>query len=145
MVDGGNAYTLPYVDHIIDIPTESSNILKAAASIPFTAIVLHGYVNYTGGAVNMEGDVQYAILKNIENGASLYFTLCYQNTSALKESDEYNKYYSVSYDIWKDDMIEYYQTVNEALGDLQTSKITDHELLEAVRTITAEEQEFTPE
>lgn len=145
MVDGGNAYTLPYVDHIIKMPTESSNFLKAGASIPFAAMVLHGYVNYSGDAVNMEGDIRYALLKSIENGASLYFTLCYRNNSALKESDEYNKYYSVSYDIWKDDMAEYYKTVNEALGDLQTVLITEHNLLDAQRTITEEEQQLTEE
>lgn len=145
MVDGGNAYTLPYVDHIIDISTQSSNFLKSAASIPFAAMVLHGYKNYTGGAVNMEGDVQYALLKNIENGANLYFTLCYRNTSALKESDEYNKYYSIAYDIWKDDMTEYYKTVNEAIGDLTVCEIVDHELLDAQRTITEEEKQLTPE
>lgn len=145
MVNGGNAYTIPYVDHIIDIPTESSNFLKAGASVPFTAMVLHGYVNYTGSAVNMEGDVQNALLKSIENGASLYFTLCYRNTSSLKESNEYNKYYSVSYDIWKDDIANYYNTVNEALADLQTSVITEHEFLDAERTITKEEQQLTPE
>ncbi len=145
MVDGGNAYTLPYVDHIIDISTQSSNFLKAGASIPFTAMVLHGYVNYSGGAVNMEGDVRYALLKSIENGASLYFTLCYQNTSALKESDAYNKYYSISYDIWKNDMVDYYKMLNEVLADLQTERITEHQLLDAQRTITEEEQALTPE
>lgn len=145
MVDGGNAYTLPYVDHVTKVATESSNFLKAGASIPFTAMVLHGYVNYSGDAVNMEGDVQYSLLKSIENGASLYFTLCYQNTSALKESDQYNKYYSVSYDIWKDDIVKYYKMVNDALADLQTSEITAHDLLDATRTIKSEEEELTPE
>ena len=143
MLDGGNAYTLKYADHIIDVPTESSNFLKASESVPFYAMVLHGYVSYTGGALNMEGDVQYAILKSIENGASLYFTLCYDNTSALKENEEYNKYYSVSYDIWKDDIVKYYKEVNEALGSLQTMSIVDHSFVPAVRTITEEESALT--
>ena len=145
MVNGGNAYALQYADHIIDVPTESSNFLKASEQVPFYAMVLHGYVSYSGSAINMEGDVQYAILKSIENGASLYFTLCYDNTSALKESDEYNKDYSVSYDIWKDDLVKYYTTVNELLADLQTLSIVDHGFVPAVRTITAEEAEPTEE
>ena len=145
MLDGGNAYALQYADHIIDIPTESSNYLKASESIPFYSMVLHGYINYSAGALNMEGDVQYAILKSIENGASLYFTLCYDNTSSLKENEEYNKYYSVSYDIWKDDMVEYYKEVNTLLGDLQTESIVSHEFVKAVRTISAEDSEPTEE
>lgn len=141
MLDGGNAYVLPYANHILDIPTESSNFLRASESVPFVSMVLHGYVNYTGGALNMEGDVQYSLLKAIENGASLYFVLSYQNTNALKESDTYNKFYSVAYDVWKDDMIKYYDIVNEALRDLQTTQIVDHVFMEALRIVEKDETE----
>lgn len=141
MVDGGNAYVLPYVDHILDLPTESSNFLRASESVPFVSMVLHGYVNYTGSALNMEGDVQYSLLKAVENGASLYFVLCYQNTNALKESDTYNKYFSVAYDVWKDDMVTYYDTINEALRDLQTACIVDHEFMTATRVMDETENE----
>ncbi len=141
MLDGGNAYVLPYADHILDIPTESSNFLRASESVPFVSMVLHGYVNYTGGALNMEGDVQYSLLKAIENGASLYFVLSYQNTNALKESDTYNKFYSVAYDVWKDDMIKYYDIVNEALRDLQTTQIVDHAFMDAFRIVEKDETE----
>ncbi len=143
MIDGGNAYALKYADHIISVPTESSSFLKASESVPFYAMVLHGYASYTGSALNMEGDVKYAILKSIENGAALYFTLCYDNTSALKENEEYNKYYSVSYDIWKDDMVKYYTEVNGLLADLQTATIVDHDFVSAVRTIVEGEVVLT--
>jgi len=145
MVDGGNAYTLQYADHLINVPTESSNFLRASASVPFYAMVLHGYVNYTGSAINMEGDLQYAILKSIENGASLYFTLCYDNTSSLKGSDEYNRYYSVSYEDWKDELVAYYTEVNEALGDLQTTAIVDHRLVNATITVATQTEDLTEE
>ena len=139
MIDGGNAYAFPYADHIINVPTESSNYLRASESVPFYAMVLHGYVNYSASALNMEGDVRYAILKSIENGASLYFTLCYENTSALKENEEYNRYYSVAYDIWKDDIVKYYGEINKLLGDLQSQIIVSHDFLEATRTVDAED------
>ena len=45
-----------------------------------------------------------------------------------------SKYYSVKYDIWKDDVVKYYSKLNDATNDLQTSYIVDHEFLEAVRT-----------
>lgn len=130
MINGGNSYAVPYADHIIDIATDSSNLLRASETVPFVTMVLHGYTSYSGSAINMEGDVQKTLLKAIETGSSLYFTLCYQNTTALKESDEYNKYYSVSYDIWKDDMIEYYNLINEALADVQTEKVVNHRFLD---------------
>ncbi len=129
MINGGNSYAVPYADHIIDIATDSSNLLRASETVPFVTMVLHGYTNYTGSAINMEGDVQKTLLKAIETGSNLYFTLCYQNTTALKESDEYNKYYSVSYDIWKNDMIKYYNTINEALCDVQAERVVNHSFL----------------
>ncbi len=145
MVNGGNAYTLKYTDHIISLPTESSNYLNASEAVPFEALVLHGYVNYSGNAVNMEGDVTNALLKSIENGASLYFILCYQNTSVLKQYKDTSKYYSVAYDIWKDDIIEYYNKLNDAMGDLQTSLIVDHEYMDAYRLVSDADADKTPE
>ena len=62
----------------------------------------------------MEGDIDEMILRSIENGASLYFTLSYQNTNRLKESFSNSKYYSVNYEIWKDDVVEYYTKLNDA-------------------------------
>jgi hypothetical protein len=140
MVDGGNAYSIPYADHILGVSTESSNYLKANESVPFLGIVLHGYKSYAGEAMNMEGDISSAILRAIENGAYPYFILSYRNTSELKEDETLNQYYSVDYSVWKDDMIERYNVLNEALSDLQTKRIEDHQFLNsAVRYLTDEE------
>ena len=99
MVDGGNAFTWKYADHILGAALDSSRYIKASYSVPFVGVVLHGYTNFTGTPLNMEGDVNYAKLKAIENGASVYFTLSYQNTQKLKEDVMLNQYYSVRYDI----------------------------------------------
>ncbi|MGM9652506.1 MAG: DUF5696 domain-containing protein [Eubacteriales bacterium] len=129
MVDGGNAYTLPYADHIVKISTNSSKFVQASEAIPFMGIVLHGAKYFAGTPINMEGDISSAVLKAIENGASLYFILSKQNTSELKEDVEFCQYYSVAYDIWKDEVVEYYKQLNDATKDLQTSLIVDHEFL----------------
>lgn len=143
MVSGGNAYTLPYADHILSLSTESSNFLNASESVPFEAMVLHGYKNYSGGAVNMEGDIINAVLKSIENGASPYFILCYQNSNYLKMGELTTDYYSVAYDVWKDDIIKYYNEINGALSDLQTSVIVDHDYIDAYRIVTDESSLLT--
>ena len=77
----------------------------------------------------------------IENGAAMFFMLSYQNTSELKENFRLSKYYSVSYDIWKDDVNKYYDTLNGALKDLQTSYIVDHEFLDGERVPDEDEVE----
>ncbi len=141
MIDGGNSYTLPYANHIMKLSTNSSRFLQASEAIPFMGIVLHGAKYFTGAPINMEGDIESAILKAIENGASLYFVLSKQNTNELKESVSLSKYYSVSYDIWKEEVIKYYTILNDALKDLQTSLIVDHEFLYGERIPDADELE----
>ena len=141
MVEGGNAYALKYADVILDASLTSSGNSKASQSIPFLGMVLHGSKVFTGSATNMEGDIDESILNAIENGAAMYFILSYQNNSKLKESETLSKYYSVAYDIWKDDVASYYTTLNDATKDLQTSYIVDHEFLDAERIPDEDEAE----
>lgn len=140
MVSGGNSYVLPYVDHILEVPLDSSQFLRSSDAIPFYGMVLHGYVNFTGNALNMAGDIDYEILKAIENGASMYFILAYQNTDKLKENYLYQKYYSVNFQIWSESgLYEEYNRLNEALSDVQDKLIVDHEFITGMRVLTAEE------
>ena len=141
MVEGGNAFTLPYVDVVTNMALESSQYVKASESIPFMGMVLHGSKVITGTPANMEGDINEMVLRSIENGASLYFVLSYQNTSRLKENMSTSKYYSVNYEIWKEDLVEYYTTLNDALKDVQDKYIMDHKFLEGERVPDADEAE----
>ena len=143
MTDGGNAYTWGYVDHIINVDLDSSRYVKSSASVPFIGAVLHGYVEFAGTPFNEEGDTDYAILRAIENGAGLYFILSYQNTNELKEDMFLSQYYSVRYDIWREDIVNYYNKLNEQLRDVQTKVIVEHSFLEGVRVL--DEQELLDE
>ena len=147
MVNGGNSYAIGYADHILNMPLSGSNYRYASASVPFMAMVLHGYVNYTGAALNMSGDSEYNVLKAIESGAYPYYLLSYntENTMLLKKDENLNKYYSIRYDIWRwqdplaqsgDGMIvEQYNRLNEALADLQTAVMVEHSFLRAERVL----------
>lgn len=145
MVDGGNAYSLNYADHILNVSLDSSRYSSASEAVPFMGMVLHGCVNFTGSAINMAGDTQYELLKAIENGSNLYFTLSMQNTSLLKEDIEFNQYYSVAFDIWYNEVVELYNELNDAIGSLQDKQIIDHEFLIGERVPTAEELEADKE
>ena len=69
----------------------------------------------------MEGDVEYAKLKAIENGASPYFILSYKNTEILKDYYQLSHYYSIRYDIWQEDVVELYNELNSVLKDSRAS------------------------
>ncbi len=141
MVNKGNAYSIQYASHIIDAYIDSSHLTDASYTVPFFGMVLHGYVSYTGSALNYSGDPDYDILRSIESGASLYYILCYQNTEKMKENTDLNKYYGVSYINWFDKIVEQYNIINDAIGSLQTYEIVDHKLLKVERVINAEERE----
>lgn len=141
MLDGGNVYTWKYANHILNLPLDSSRYIKASYSVPFIGVLLHGYMNFAGTPLNMEGDVNYAKLKAIENGASPYFLLSYKNTEILKEYYDWSHYYSVRYDIWKDDVVELYNELNDALRDVQDKIIINHEFLSGERIPDTDELE----
>lgn len=133
MTEGGNAFTWKYIDQLLGVALDSSRYIKSSNSVPFIGVVLHGAIQFTGNALNMEGDVNYAMLKAMENGASMYFILSYENTSELKEDYKLSKYYSVRYDIWKDDVIAKYLELNAVMNDVQTKLIIDHKFFAGER------------
>ena len=135
VVQGGNAYTWAYATDILDISLDNSRYQISSASIPFIGMVLHGYKNYTGGVINTSGDIQYDVLKSLENGAALYFLLSYQGSSEFKDAYMMglNENYSVNFGTWRDDVVKYYNQLNDAIGSLQTATITDHGFVKAYR------------
>jgi hypothetical protein len=141
MTSGGNAYTWKYVDHILNVSLDSSRYVKSSNSVPFIGVVLHGSIQFSGSPLNMEGNIGYAMLRTIENGASPYFILSYQNTTLLKEDAYLSKYYSVRYDIWYDQLVSIYNELNSALRDVQTKLIIDHEFLVGERVPDTDEIE----
>lgn len=149
MVDGGNAYTFGYANHILNMSSSSSNSLNASASVPFISMVLHGYINYAGSPTNYSSNVDYEILKMIETGANPYFLLCVQNTSALKEDEELSKYYSIAYDIWMKNenttsdinIVDIYNRINEAMSDVQYAEYVKFEHIIGERVIGEVESE----
>ena len=137
MLNGGNAYALEFATDILEVPLESSNYRYSCASVPFMSMVLHGYKNYAGGALNLAGDYEASLLRAIENGASPYFVVASNNTSVLKDYS-YSilaKYYSVRYVIWKEQIVDAYNILNGALKSVKNATIEKHEFLDYDRKI----------
>ena len=130
MINGGNAYALPYVDHVLGVSLDSSLNINTSESIPFVGMVLHGSVEFAGSAINLDGDYDYSVLKAIENGANLYFILSKENTSEFKQFEQFSKYYAVGYDIWKEDMIATYNAFNDAMKAVKYSYLTEHKTID---------------
>ena len=129
MVEGGNAFILPFVDHILKAPVGGSNFTVLDRTIPFYQLVLHGFVNYAGQPFNFTPGYRKNILRSLETGASPYYLWTYSPSSLLKETD-YDHFYSSYYADWLDEAGKVYQEINRVLQELQDQRIIDHQRLQ---------------
>ncbi len=141
IIDAGNQYAVPYASAILSASLDSSRFIMTDESIPFYGMVYHGSIEFAGNAINMDGDSDYMFLKALENGASLYFTLAYDNAEVLKFDKEYNKYYSLDYETLKDDIVRLYKEYNELMKNKQDKFIVKHEFLNVENGYTIERVE----
>ncbi|WP_054025183.1 DUF5696 domain-containing protein [Bacillus sp. FJAT-28004] len=132
MIDSGNAYALPFADSVINAPLTSSKYNLTDEAIPFYEIVLHGYIDYTGTALNIADDqaTRFHILQALETGANLHYSWFYAKPSEVKNTD-YNYLYAANYMNWIDEAEAAYKEVNEVLRGVRTKVIIDHKKLES--------------
>lgn len=135
MLDMGNAYTLRYATHLLNVATDSSRVKYSSYSVPFIGMVLHGSLNYAGKPLNYSGMPEYDLLRSIESGASLYYILCYQNESFMKNDAILNDYFGVKYESWYKDIVLNYYELNNTIRELQDYYITDHKTVIGERVI----------
>ena len=137
-VNSGDVYTLKNASHIYDSSLTSSKKLVYDLEVPFTQMVLHGYVSYSGEAINLADDPDTALLKSVETGALLHYTFAQSNTKQLKNSD-FNYYYSILYETWNESIETHYHKIASAQKKLATQHITEHKYLSDEVTLTVYE------
>jgi len=128
MINMGNDYAVAYSDMVTNMDLQGSEYTILDAYVPFYQMALHGYVNYTGNAINLAGDSQDELLHSAEYGAGLQFILMKESSFTLQKT-LYTQYYGAEYDAWHDRMMEIYKRYNEELGHIFNQEMTDHELI----------------
>ena len=122
-------YSIPYCDILLDMDVDSDGFSLLDDSVPFFPIVLHGYKDYTGAALNITGDFTNNLLKSAETGAGLYFIFMEKETRELMETD-YTYLFGANYDTWKNDAISYYKRFKDDFGCLYGLTIENHEIID---------------
>jgi hypothetical protein len=125
IVEGANAYALPYADAVVQMPMDSTNYNIVDETVPFYQIVLHGFVDYTGRPINLAGDDPVYKLKLVETGALPYYQWSFADSTAVKGT-EYEHLYSLHYGDWLADAGSFYAAADAVLGPVRAERIVDH-------------------
>ncbi|MBR6341611.1 MAG: hypothetical protein IKR64_06895 [Treponema sp.] len=126
MINSGNDYALPYVDFITNMELHGNAYAIIDRTVPFYQIVMHGYKNYSGTAVNLAYEKDQIFLESAETGAGLLYTFMQAPASKLQETN-YTEYYSSNFDAWKDQFEDTYNKYNHEISKVANSLIVDHE------------------
>lgn len=127
MVSDANAYSWPYAKHVVDVPVSSSRFSLTDEEVPFYQMVVHGYLDVAGEALNLgdEQELRKQMLTAVEFGTSPHFLWSYEPSSVLKFT-RFDAMFSTEYSAWYEEAVAYYKEINEVLGPLRTRPITEH-------------------
>ena len=121
----GNDYAIIYSDMVTGMDLNGSEYSIIDTFIPFYQLALHGYVDYTGEALNLAGETQEELLCSAEYGAGLYFTVMNESPFALQKT-LYTQYFGAEYSAWHDRIVSIYNRYNDELGHTFNQHMTDH-------------------
>lgn len=118
MLTNPNHYSLGFTDHIIDLTTQSSHFLVIDYAIPFYQMAIAGKISYAMPSINIDQNEvdMYYVMKAIETGSNLKFTVSYEDTSQLINT-RFNTYFSTEFELIKEKMIELYTELYNLIGD----------------------------
>lgn len=138
MVNAGNDYSFAYADDIINAPLTDNNYYIVDATIPFYEMIIHGCIDYSGSVINLSDtfDRTETVLSLIEAGASPHFVFSWENSNEMKNTG-INRFYSTTYETWKQEALAVYGEVNAALSHVNGAAIVNHVIYaNGVRAIT---------
>ena len=135
MLNTGFDYSVPWASVITDMMIDDQYFGITDTAVPFFQIVLHGYVPYTGRAINLAEDYTKNLLKSVECGAGLYFSFMTEETAVLQET-KFRQFYANEYHKWVNDADKLYKQFEKDFSRLYGQTITNHLILSPGVTIT---------
>lgn len=121
-----NDYMFGVLDSYVDAPIEYSAYLIETESVPFLQMVLGGSVPVYSEALNLDYTGQQLILKLIDSNVYPSFILTEQDAIELYGTDSQGIFTS-SFEVWKYDVRNTYERVNEVLKEVVGQQIVRRE------------------
>lgn len=129
-----NAYLAGLCDHIYDVPVKSSRYRNYTVDVPFYQIVFKGYVSMSATSLNLATNANDILLKSVETGSGLTYTLVGEYDTNLVSSLQNVFYGSLYYDSSiglgvKDSLISTVKEYKEYFDLVKGATIVDHEIV----------------
>ena len=128
MANDANSYAAVLADIIVDVPIESSRHDAFTYDIPFYQMVFSGYVSMFAPSVNLSNDENMVILKAVESGVGLSYTLIKNYDSGLKSVFDF--YHGLSYDDLKASIVSNYNNTADYYKSIKGQSIAEYNILE---------------
>lgn len=126
LADEANAYLLPYVDQITNVPVCSSGFNIVDYDIPLYQMIVHGYVPYSTTAINKSSNSDETFLLALAYGAAIHYDMIYADASELEDTD-YNDLYYANYKGWVDMAANQATAADKVLSSLSKYVIINYE------------------
>ena len=101
------SYMWKYADKIFEAPASSSRQRIYDGEIPMYQMILHGYIPYTVPSINSNANRKELLLRAVETGSELLFTVMYENAEMVNGTD-FDYLYSTTYKEVKAEALEMY-------------------------------------
>lgn len=128
LVNGANAFVLPYVDHVLRVETNKPRFDAADQTIPFLPMVLGGRVGFSDIPVNLSGNSDAFAASSLGSGAGYTYVLTGMENQSLRMTT-HSEYYSTQYEVWKEDILKKSEMLKQRKQSL-SGKIIDCEVIE---------------
>lgn len=138
MTNAANDYSFAYSTDIINVPITGNDLAIVDAHIPLYEMIVHGYISCASELLNFENsdDKDGVVLSMIESGVSPHYLFTWKESSEMKET-ALNRFYTTTFANWKEQAVDVYNQVNEALRNVSGAAIVNHEILsDTLRKVT---------
>lgn len=120
-----NAYALPYVSAITNVPLYSSNYDLFDYDVPFYQMVIHGYIPYSSKPVNASSNANELRLLSMMTGSGIGYMFMYNSPNEFIDT-KYDRYFYANYEGWLETAAKDYKMYNELVGFLSDKTIVDY-------------------
>ena len=120
-----NAYALPYVKSISNVPLYSSNYDLFDYDVPFYQMVIHGYIPYSSKPVNASSDANELRLLSMMTGSGISYMFMYNSPNEFIDT-KYDKYFYANYEGWLEIAAKDYEMYNKLVGSLNDETIVKY-------------------